>query len=711
MTSEQDAALDDTALLTELRRLLKPQRGSEPKVELIAVAVRLAREPQLDPSIGGFWKAANVTASGATRKRILGYRDRIMGEGLLAAAQEAIKPATQPACMPCFGLEAQLLVQDSWMDEHVPLLRSIVVEPLVLSPGRRHATRALSAHHEQSTGESLHGIIEYDLPPAAGETAAQGKLRRDRHRRREEAVLRALDGDAAEEHRARRAVQKADEREHEDAIAATLERLISKIERTARRDALRWRCPGGCARGDPACARLAFRYRCIPPTIHGDPWPCDPLLYRDEEVRAELRDDFLALWDGVVEPIFFLEPELSARHSEFLGYEWFQRSRHAHCYNNMIRRPAELISRNEPDPFSDIIFPVGQAACLRRGCLGCCYCRKLPPLPARLQVREFLPEGCNLVCQGGYQPLLQATVDDGVAKFLDWRDMTPEEWRSRVDKPEVPHKLTDWTTVDELRDWIVRRANGAVCTLPRADKSMAMLHACVPHYLLERPGHGARMIGGVLCVPGAVRALVSAEELDAWTEALADGGVNLQILSSTSPEYLPTALEEEMRDSLLWLKRDSMDEGEAWLKEQIAAERAAAELKREAAKARRAAFLEQRQLRCFLFCERCRVSRKSRNLAVGDMVCPTATDWTTPGASIAVVAQLGFLEDLHGPPIPTGVCDLLEWDSDRAEFWKSRRDVPLSHLELFPICCGQARCANLHKTHTHSPHACVAFGV
>jgi hypothetical protein len=146
-----------------------------------------------------------------------------------------------------------------------------------------------------------------------------------------------------------------------------------------------------------------------------------------------------------------------------------------------------------------------------------------------------------------------------------------------------------------------------------------------------------------------------------------------------------------MRDALLWLKRDSMDECEGWLTERIAAERVAAELAREAAKAERAAFLEARQTRCFLFCERCRVSRKSRNLAVGDMVCSSVE----PGANIAVVAQLGYLEDLHGPPIPTGVCDLLECDSDRAEFRNGRRDVPLSHLELYPICCGQARCANL----------------
>ena len=50
--------------------------------------------------------------------------------------------------------------------------------------------------------QQVHGEIAYDLPPADGEGDLETKQRRDMHRRREEAAVRALDGVASAEHRA-----------------------------------------------------------------------------------------------------------------------------------------------------------------------------------------------------------------------------------------------------------------------------------------------------------------------------------------------------------------------------------------------------------------------------------------------------------------------------------------------------------------------------
>ena len=213
---------------------------------------------------------------------------------------------------------------------------------------------------------------------------------------------------------------------------------------------------------------------------------------------------------------------------------------------------------------------------------------------------------------------------------------------------------------------------------------MAEFHSCVPHYLLERPGHGARAIGGVLCVPGAVRAHVSSEELEAWTEALLDGSMHLQVLGSDSPEYLPDALEEEWRDIHLDLRRDCLDEREAWLRQRMEAAAATARQKREAEASKQAWFMSQRLSCCLL---RCECPRMKKAFKVGDMV----TTREKPGSLVGVIAQLGHLEDLHGPPIPTGHCDVLTWDARCAAFGKGANDVPLPLLELFPVCCGQAR--------------------
>ena len=71
----------------------------------------------------------------------------------------------------------------------------------------RRATRAIVARLDADfCDELVRGEVQYDLPPANGESEAAQKQRRDMHRRRE-AALRALDGVAAVEHRTLKARQ------------------------------------------------------------------------------------------------------------------------------------------------------------------------------------------------------------------------------------------------------------------------------------------------------------------------------------------------------------------------------------------------------------------------------------------------------------------------------------------------------------------------
>ena len=70
----------DAELLAALQQRLKPQGGGrDVKIELIAAALDLARNPALVPSEA--YKAHGVPAGGA-RTRVLTYRNRILDEEL-----------------------------------------------------------------------------------------------------------------------------------------------------------------------------------------------------------------------------------------------------------------------------------------------------------------------------------------------------------------------------------------------------------------------------------------------------------------------------------------------------------------------------------------------------------------------------------------------------------------------------------------------------
>ena len=182
------------------------------------------------------------------------------------------------------------------------------------------------------------------LSAANDENADERQRWRDRHRRREEAVLRSFDATAAAEYRIKRAQQRREEREHAAAISSVVEDLIARLEREAGRKMRRWRCPAGCAPGDASCARLAFRMQCVPShrrncvfvakhtvrTVHygaRSGRPCNLLRRGDfveplsesyeittgeyatpeqwreaRSVTTEMREDFLLTWNGITFP-------------------------------------------------------------------------------------------------------------------------------------------------------------------------------------------------------------------------------------------------------------------------------------------------------------------------------------------------------------------------------------------------------------------------
>ena len=322
-----------------------------------------------------------------------------------------------------------------WVAENASRLTLLPAQPLTLSPCGKAATRSILAIKD-GCSEQVGDVVRYDLPAASGEDADAAKLRRETHRLREKAIIRALDGDAADEHRAKRTQQRRDERGEEDAVAAVVQRLISTVERRA--NPRRWRCPGGCAHDDPTCARATFRRQCVPTWRSNRAWDnnhytaqyeyqaklrkfkVDGEKVTEEDFRAahavteDMRDQFLDMWDGMIEPIFFWDPtaatcgdrQIPDPATEFLGY---RRRSVWGGFDGCGREdhwPAELRALNGSDQFDDYIYPVGQAACARRRCAGCCYCRAQPSLPVRFAVREFLPSGCcHLSRNGRYAPL------------------------------------------------------------------------------------------------------------------------------------------------------------------------------------------------------------------------------------------------------------------------------------------------------------------
>jgi len=212
-------------------------------------------------------------------------------EGHLAAAQQAIaEPSAAQAPRANYGLAEQLLVRPQWIEENAPRLSEFSAGALVLAASGQHATRSIVALN--ADGEEVHGEVEYDVPPANVESASSAKLRHEMHWQREATAIRALDTDAAGEHRAKRAKQRCDEREHEDTVADVLERVISGREVRSSNTISTY------TRGLEATAaeRRAAH-----------------------DMDADQREEFLWTWDGIVEPmLFFMNTSQRARQSSLV---------------------------------------------------------------------------------------------------------------------------------------------------------------------------------------------------------------------------------------------------------------------------------------------------------------------------------------------------------------------------------------------------------
>ena len=144
-------------------------------------------------------------------------------------------PAQQQQQQQLALLQQHLHVQGSWVAKHVPDILSFRAGPLVLADG--FATRALEATVlcplDEETESTLTGEVTYNLP-ALGESAAEARRRADRHRRREEALLRSFDDVSIAEHHAsdnaRHRVSRAFTAEVRQALNALIDDVCARVE-------------------------------------------------------------------------------------------------------------------------------------------------------------------------------------------------------------------------------------------------------------------------------------------------------------------------------------------------------------------------------------------------------------------------------------------------------------------------------------------------
>ena len=376
-----------------------------------------------------------------------------------------------------------------------------------------HATRAVHAR-VNDCNELQHGAVTYDMPAE--------KLR-EVHRLREEACIRSLHPPSAAAHQAMKSELRREQRlvqqtgDGNAVVRRLIDSLISRIEREAAREQRAWHCPGGCAPGSE-CARAAFRLQCLPTVedlqqlLHSQ-WRQQQQvvefgefrgesghrfvradeqarchLLQAEELRVlpgyresfgdaaaiqEMKQDFLTTWSGFCEPLNHWsedDPSHSPYFSFSLEYEYI--GEHPHDSN-----------RPPPDQFGSDHRPVGPIACARRGCSGCCYCRDRPAPAPYVQI---------------------------------WKRGTIIWENGSV----------IWRTIDELRSDIERYVSEAHWL------SQRMPLQPMPTYLLERAREPRPTVcagGAIMCIAGAVRGLVLAEELLEWSKRLEIIDLHLQV--------------------------------------------------------------------------------------------------------------------------------------------------------------------------------------
>ena len=164
-------------MIEEIQRRLKPESGPAPKVWLLAFAVAWARQPSLKP------KDLPGLPAGGSRTRIIGFRDRIIDDGLLTACATKALPSffSGPGA-------SELIVEESRVRSIAPGIIHLEVGVLMYG-SNRSATRTLSARLEFADGAERVCCM-YEFAPAAGEGSSAATLRTKRHRSREEARTR-----------------------------------------------------------------------------------------------------------------------------------------------------------------------------------------------------------------------------------------------------------------------------------------------------------------------------------------------------------------------------------------------------------------------------------------------------------------------------------------------------------------------------------------
>ena len=137
------------------------------------------------------------------------------------------------------GISKRLKVSDSWVAANVPALCDLNVALPVMTPGKQHATRRLSARVALPGGEmrEYSETVTYSPAPATDEERWKAEQRDDRHRHREQVALEHL---AQAPEREEQAVQQQ--------AAAAAAAAAAKLAEEARRGC------GSCATHGGRCA-------------------------------------------------------------------------------------------------------------------------------------------------------------------------------------------------------------------------------------------------------------------------------------------------------------------------------------------------------------------------------------------------------------------------------------------------------------------------
>jgi len=222
---------------------------------------------------------------------------------------------------------------------------------------------------------------------------------------------------------------------------------------------------------------------------------------------AEIHKEFLASWDGRALPEAWLEHWL--KHGDHLE----DRSREEYrggvgvCVPSWPRGSGVC----KPDRFGPDNREMCAATCARQRCTGCCFCVGVP-LPVYLEIHTGEPLPRNRT-----------------AKYLD-----------------RPLDVIGWVTVEHVQQMVTQELPHPGC-LTRTQASLST--RAVPAYLLHRTyTHLHRTVqddnpldfgynfGRVICLPGAVRSHVAADQLAEYAERLACSGTLVEILSGDSCE-------------------------------------------------------------------------------------------------------------------------------------------------------------------------------